>query len=885
MKHNLFMMAIIGVAGALALTTSAKTIRPLGGSYTDWSSSASYVDNKTPEPGDDCRLDRGDNKTYFVSDSNPASLQAFLKMKHIRIFGTNVTMIVDVQNTTCAQTAALESVYQDGGNASSLGIAYGGRLVKTGPGELCFTNLVQISHLLNCDVEVREGRITLPQTSSREVGCDGYVTISNKATFAIANTTTKIAGLFGEGTVLVPRGSETKCTITGTNGCFFGKVGSSTRFQVFGKQKFYGRESLSQFNQVYNGGVFAAVDFGDVPAPTQSAAGISELRFFGHGAFMNLATEPTLTGRNFALQDLSDGIGFLDAGEYGGWTVTSKVFFARAIGDGSYEYRRMQRFGLKGDNTHESVFSGVLPLCSHGGTNYTMHLTKDGTGVWKIEENQASDLRGAISVKNGTLRFATLAEKGFDCALGKATMLYEDYFGFVDPARAVDWAWKLGAEGTCGELEYVGAENAWTATRSAVVTGEGGKISASGGTRFGMIGGVKPIGDEKTTLKVGGSSAGTNYIGRLSDGAGKLSLVKEGSGTWTLDAGNDFSGSLHVKEGTLRIKDTTRYAWFRWTIRERGKEPDTSTDGIYVKELGLYDANGNRVNAGLRCHTNYVNYATNSLPPGMCGYWRSDVSDYKSGDTPKLLPIDAMFDDDTSIWPGVWSVNAWLYTGKLVRESDPMTWIPVVMHLPYGANRVASFDVVRHYGGNSQRTFRVHSMEGSVDGLHWDLLTNVVHTLGVDYPSSATYGQEGWAFSRAIYTAGSAATHTGGAPIAGGPANAKSALDGVASVRVDAGAILEGESTAVEIGGLEIDEKGAGTIRCCSFAQSGIVNLVNHEKSFAGELPLSFDACENAANLNGWQACIGGEAIRGRQLQFSGNKLMLIKTGMTLFLR
>ena len=71
----------------------------------------------------------------------------------------------------------------------------------------------------------------------------------------------------------------------------------------------------------------------------------------------------------------------------------------------------------------------------------------------------------------------------------------------------------------------------------------GGKLSSSGsGTLFGLLGGVKPLGEARTTLTIGGTSTGTNEIGRITDGDGKLSLVKEDSGIWTLDGGNDFSG-------------------------------------------------------------------------------------------------------------------------------------------------------------------------------------------------------------------------------------------------------------------------------------------------------------------------------------------------------
>ncbi len=54
------------------------------------------------------------------------------------------------------------------------------------------------------------------------------------------------------------------------------------------------------------------------------------------------------------------------------------------------------------------------------------------------------------------------------------------------------------------------------------------------------------------TLNLSGSNTGANYISGLSDGsAGSVALAKSGSGTWTVNGNNAFTGGVSVSGGTL----------------------------------------------------------------------------------------------------------------------------------------------------------------------------------------------------------------------------------------------------------------------------------------------------------------------------------------------
>lgn len=55
------------------------------------------------------------------------------------------------------------------------------------------------------------------------------------------------------------------------------------------------------------------------------------------------------------------------------------------------------------------------------------------------------------------------------------------------------------------------------------------------------------------TLTLTGINTGSHISGAISDGSGKLSLIKEGEGTWELRGANTYTGTTQVNEGILRV--------------------------------------------------------------------------------------------------------------------------------------------------------------------------------------------------------------------------------------------------------------------------------------------------------------------------------------------
>ena len=92
--------------------------------------------------------------------------------------------------------------------------------------------------------------------------------------------------------------------------------------------------------------------------------------------------------------------------------------------------------------------------------------------------------------------------------------------------------------------------------------------------------------------------------------------------------------------------------------------------------------------------------------------------------------------------------------------------------------------------------------------------------------------------------------HTGGCPIAGGPAGTANALEGVSSVSVAPGARLVAQGAAT-IPGLVVDANGAGSVEGFAFAENGVLTVFNMPKS-GGVLPGTYVNCTGFENIGSW---------------------------------
>jgi autotransporter-associated beta strand protein len=255
---------------------------------------------------------------------------------------------------------------------------------------------------------------------------------------------------------------------------------------------------------------------------------------------------------------------------------------------------------------------GLLTLtgAGDGDLNYTVPgdggLIKNGEGTWKLTRSGSSyagativnagrlvlgtsnTLSGAINVYGGVL------EVGHPHALGsagRAISFSANSDGVVDVAcnssvNAYDLSTSSTATGTlrlgratpgAGIKHVLGylshGNNILTVEAGANVTSgtpevqfDGMNLGAGTGytapstlkatTASISITGLVSIAANSSpkTLKLDGDSTGNSISGIISNGLNTLTLLKAGSGTWTLSGANTFTGSVTVALGTLRIE-------------------------------------------------------------------------------------------------------------------------------------------------------------------------------------------------------------------------------------------------------------------------------------------------------------------------------------------
>ena len=589
------------------------------------------------------------------------------------------------------------------------------------------------------------------------------------------------------------------------------------------------------------------------------------------GTFKYIGEGEDETDRNFYAWTRGDSPVCIDGGN-GGLKLTGTVSWNSAQSSESYG---MLRLNLSGDGALTNIFAGTLPTWSYLTTNYCFHVTKKGAGIWRFAD-KAQTHSGAWTIENGTLQFESLKQRGVACSLGTSKNCFESYTGLVNESKRVPWAFALGDASTAATLEYVGTDKAFCTTRPILLKGKGGTLKGSSENPL-VFGGVSSAAGESVALTLAGDTAATNEIWYVTDGDGTTSLVKDGAGTWAIcGTNNNFSGTVTVKNGTLLVRNISaqNYDWFRWTIKARN-QTNTSSRDVRALELGVYDEDNNRMNGGLRTFASYGTAHEGSLPPGMAGYWHPSMT----SDQNAKRPLTALFDDMG--YTTVDGIDPWTqmgYTGMAEITVDvESSWIPVVMHLEGNSSRAKTFDVAQANFSNYY-AYKTFSMEGSIDGVHWDMLTNNV---------SVAMGTKCWSFSRAsAASVGTAATHTGGCPIAGGPEGTANALDGVsASFAVAEGARLVAQGAAT-IPGLTIDAAGAGTVEGFAFAENGTLVVKNMPKG-GGVLPGTYVNCtgfENIANWTLYDADKGREA-RGSTIVVSNGEIRIVAPGALLIVR
>lgn len=763
-----------------------------------------------------------------------------------------------------------------------------GEIYKTGEGTLCLQTeyhlKVGASTLYDwwtC-LTAAEGDLRLPKTDSAGTHYVGYITVSNGATFHLVESNATYArGIFGEGLITNSAATAQKFIVmnetpANLDSHFYGSMGGA--ISEFDNQKsgpiyLHGTNSTFSSNTLIFESPLAVMKIGK--AGEVSSIGRGQNIYFraadGEPSLRFLGTEDE-AGKTLAVYQHASHRCFLDGGEHGGlnWIGSIEPWDATAA---------MRSLVFTGNSENECVVSGPVKgdFFISAGTYYNgIYYEKEGSGTWRFADHFNRLFATGFGIREGVLAFDSLDEQGRLCALGVATNLTAS--GGALPLAKVDYAYTLGSTAetaTPAVFAYTGTNGVSVTTRPIALTGKGGHLRNDTARRI-RFRGVSSLGDVGVkTLTLDGDGANTNEVADISDGAGTTGVTKDGAGTWCLSGDLTFRGPLDVKKGTLIVRKTQPgdYKWFRWTVQEKHTKNNAYDYDVNIAQIGLFNAAGAVQSKGLA-----LNASSSELEPGQFGFQttRTRVAGADAG---------ASGQDPSEMFSGKQGYGMWSRffapgeTRATVQHlNDPSSWFSVVMRLPETAQQIAYFDFMNvWYPTQGARCVKTSSLEGSVDGLHWNVL---IDKLDVPlYSASWTWAVSGNASSTKWTYA-----HTDGEPVAGSTDRTYSVLTGNPAVTVAPGAKLVADGD-ITIKNLTLDgEKGMGTIEGFSFDESGTINIVGDKSKFLDEAPADIRSA-TVGKVSNWAVSVNDVLKPGWKVVASSDGIKILKSGMMLIFR
>lgn len=883
------------------------------GNFVVGSSTSGEVATVAPGADDEVYI-RGATVTleYDTNDAaKMASCEAFAAVKQIHPTDTSVIDITVPANETLALSCAItwgtsEKYYNRG------------HLIKRGAGELDLTSVGKVTasgefYDYYCAITVGEGVLKLPQSNVEDHFHVGETTVNENGTLFTAVTTSSIAtkfySLFGSGTVT--NDVKTSRMMVDSRSVFSGRLGGQINYYSAGCITLTGTESTapgsgSDFTvyQNYGRGVSSnkygcaeVALFGRKPVDgvnTPSSIGYAvtcQTRDNG-GAFRYIGTGET-TDKDLRLwPQTTDYPTYLDGGPYGGLVWTG-IWGHRDTTVSSYQHK-MQRLVIQGSNTAECVMSGKIEVpLDRGGTNYTFYITKAGTGTWRMQHNNGSRMHGAWRIRNGTLRYDTIAEKGVNSALGSSTMLYKDIGGALAlDENKVDYAFWLGGGkgGNRANLEYVGATNCVSTTRRFAIDGVGGILN--NGSGFLRLSDFYAT-NNTATLVLGGTNALDNVADDIADGDKvAMSVVKEGSGTWRLGTNCTFTGALDVKGGTLVVGNPL-WNYYRWVIRATyNTTSDSGAERNFgLKSFGLFDADGNDRVYCLSHEGDWYKYGSKEY---YCSYPYSYASEVFGGGW-SVLSIDeghfritrysgefnAFTTGDHSAVSNLFAHSDWAspnFYSRNPNQAPPLytnedRWFAFTMR-PVSGTPITSWDYVNDYYNKDYQMISNCVLEASLDGRTWTKLDEVTNDTK---PTRGKWQSDNTTAYVAGYT-----THTTGMPIPPGPTNDVAFT--ASSVSVAAGAVLKAQNVREKpvIRRLVVDAAGGGTIDGFAFAPDTELVVVNAPSSGNIAVPITLSNVSGLDDISGWSLSVNGKSKSSALLTASGTGFKITSPGVIL---
>ena len=761
----------------------------------------------------------------------------------------------------------------------------------------------------------------------------GDIDDASKATF------TSLRSLNGYGIVTneTKRSGGQVCAVYGRNVVytseFHGRLCYPVKHWLPGRFKQYGdsvgftsavvvENNLGHLHDGYDRGCYefenvALLGPSDILEPYGSGAGY---HYFG-GADGTIAKNVTLYTATYPT--------FFDAGWHGGLTLSGNW---QVMAD-KLDLAVSKWLVLMGSNAVPCTISGGFSeanwagkdYASPDGVPYTIFVEKLGSGAWRFAGNRGHG--GGFAIKEGSLQFESIAEKGIASSLGRSTNLTTACsVRNVSPYR-VNYAFSLGttnATAATAAFEFVGSKSGASSTRPLVLVGNGGAIRASGTetARLGF-GDVSALASGETTLVIDGTNTLFNTISGVKDGAGRVSVVKDGSGEWYLSCSNTFTGDLAVNAGTLTVLGP-KYTWYRFTVKRIGNE---TLYNLKFRQLALYDANGIRQNICLKVATPPASGASTGgaafypdsdsvgLAPGSFAFGsktfrvKYETDSYVDqlfsdvGNTVYTTSGVTRFDGETSFGKpfSLYTYNTDSSGTMNIRYDNPNSWVPFVMRLTNGTPEIVSYDLEMWYDSRGTNVCpKIATMEASIDGVNWDLVeTNALgevvaeHDYDFDIPlnhMTSEYGtanrwlSDGTAQVNWSPTKGTTPRPGAGFPIRSRADHLPMPLQNVRSVSVATNATLKTD-TEVVIRSLKVDVAGAGTMDGFTFAEDGTLNVIAADVSQSMDLPGTYVNCTGVDNIGRWSLELNGVSSRKFKPVVVNGRISLLIRGLTITVR
>ena len=743
---------------------------------------------------------------------------------------------------------------------------------------------------------LEKGRFLMP-----DVMCVGDKRSAyNYGRFSVSNDAALVArcgclhsfyALWVDGMVTNSQSAKATVTVDASTPCSYiaGPIGGYWAISPASDLNIVGTNNVALTGEIspYNRATLGIMKFG-VKGSKNSSIGDLNLTPSNYGSGIRYLGDGETTDKDTTISQSTTYEQTLDGGPVGGLVWNGKLSYKTAYKS------EMHRFVFAGAGTAKTnVFAGAWDALNAG---FSTYVTKTGPSTWRFNENSSRNNAGVVAVEEGTLQFESIKEKGLVCSLGTADNLNERYSGDYDAGRTVDYAYLLGttnatgASATEGTLEYVGSARGVSATRSLRLQGDGRLSSPASDLQ---LVGMEAVGGGDRTLRLSAGLGTSSSLDSLNDGDGRVSVVKDGPGTWTIGGTSSVSGSIDVREGELRVIGLgAPYEYYRFSIMGTASGETNTYQYCYtanMDELALFDDEGTRLNPSMawrhESHEKAGNYPVSGdareLEPNELFAGRTDsmffYADNKYG-------LDLLCN-------GKAATKATECPHLIARQSNamapqltkPETYIPIVMRVAASAIGQASrYDFLSDWGdripGTSTNSLPTSfKLEGSPDGASWTELSRREHV--VTPATKSTWYSDGTTFSASVAPTGfeiSKATTAG------------FSVESAASVSVAAGATLRAVGDAGEIARLSVDAAaGAGTLDGFELAEEGTLSIAGEPADAQSyEISLSLANCTTASRLSGWAIMVDGVDLTSKRVvSVADGKITVSRRGLLMIVR